>query len=101
MDKVKREEIELSVMDFFSDRKTSKLLTKELFQALTQYANSDLVRAFEDLEKSKRLLVRYTQDGDDWISLTNVGVERTGIQVGPNDYGNAIHPHPPRSSTPS
>lgn len=101
MNKVKREEIELSVMKFFSDRNSTKLLTKDLFDALPQYANADLVRAFEDLEKTKRLLVRYTQDGDDWISLTNTGVERAGMQLGPNEFVAAIHPHPPRSSMPS
>jgi len=101
MNKVKREAIESSVIEFFSDRNSRKLLTKDLFQALPQYANSDLVRAFEDLEKTKRLLVRYTQDGDDWISLTNTGVERAGIQPGPNQLTAAIHPHPPRGSTPS
>jgi hypothetical protein len=101
MNKLTRDAIELSVMEHFSDRHTATLLTKELFQALPQYANADLVRAFEDLEKTKRLIIRYTQDGDDWISLTNVGVERVGMELGSNENASAIHPHPPRSSTPS
>jgi len=101
MNKVKREAIESSVIEFFSERNSAKLLTKDLFHALPQYANSDLVRAFEDLEKTKRLLVRYTQDGDDWISLTNTGVERAGMQLGRNELVTAVHPHPPRSSMPS
>ncbi len=101
MKKEIRDAIELSIIEVFSQRETAKLLTKELFQTLPQYANADLVRAFEDLEKTKRLIVRYTSDGDDWISLTNVGVELAGIQLGPNEAVTAPHPHPPRNSTSS
>ena len=100
MNKERREKIELSVMDVFSHRGTAKLLTKELFQSLPHYANADLVRAFEDLEKSKRLIVRYTSDGNDWISLTKVGVESAGIKLGANESVTTAHPHPPRNSTP-
>ena len=100
MNRARQEKIELSVIDLFSQRKTATLLTKELFRGLPQYSNADLVRAFEDLEKTKRLVVRYTLDGDDWISLTNTGVEHAGVPVGTNDFVNTVHPHPPRSSTP-
>ena len=99
MNKERREKIELSVMGVFSQRRTARLLTKELFQRLPQYANSDMVRAFEDLEKTKRLIVRYTADGNDWISLTTVGIESVGLQLEQNESLTTAHPHPPRSST--
>ena len=101
MNKERREEIELSVMDVFNRNQTAKLLTKEMFQALPQYANADLVRAFEDLEKTKRLIVRYTSDGNDWISLTHFGAESADIQLVTTESVITAHPHPPKSSTPS
>ena len=99
MNKERREEIELSTMDVFTRRKSAKLLTKDVFQALPQYSNADLVRAFEDLEKTKRLIVRSTLDGHDWISLTSTGAEYAGIKLRPNEFVITGHPHPPRSST--
>jgi hypothetical protein len=55
------------------------------------------VRAFEDLEKKWRLLVRYTSEGNDWLKLTDAGAEYTGVNV-TLDSDVAL-PHPPKSST--
>jgi len=97
MNKERREEIELSVMDVFNRNQTAKLLTKEMFQALPQYANADLVRAFEDLEKRWRLLTRYTKEGSDWVTLTPDGAEYAGVSAPPDAQFSFLHP--PRSIT--
>jgi DNA-binding MarR family transcriptional regulator len=42
------------------------------------YAHADVVRALEDLEKQGGLLVRRTEEGNDWLVLTEVGVQAAG-----------------------
>jgi hypothetical protein len=39
------------------------------------YNNADLVRSFEYLEQQHRLLVRNTENGRDWLELTEHGAE--------------------------
>jgi hypothetical protein len=65
-------DLERAVMGCFASRRASRLLTREVFDALPN-ANADVVRAIEDLEKQGGLLVRATQDGNDWIILTEAG----------------------------
>ena len=91
--------IELDVLNIFSQQDSSRLLTKEIFQTLTEFANADLVRAFEDLEKSCRLIVRYTADGHDWITLTAEGARYAGVTLSSNAAHSTALPHPPRNST--
>ncbi len=97
MEKHRLEKIEQTIFSFFASRNHSKVLTKEIFDNLTEFANADLVRAFEDLEKSRRLLVRYTDEGHDWILLTPEGAEFAG--VGPPGKSAQAIPHPPKSRT--
>ena len=56
------------------------------------------MRAFEDLEKSLRLLVRYTREGNDWLSLTPEGAKLAGITMYRRVAGIDALPHPPKSS---
>ena len=98
MEKRRLEEIEQYIFSQFEKRDTSRLLTKEIFEGTNLYANADLVRALEDLEKRWRLLVRYTKDGSDWLSLTTDGAEYLGINKR-EDYLEAFH-HPPKSIAP-
>ena len=99
MDKRRLERIEEYVLDLFRRRGTSKLLAREIFESTDEHANADLVRAFEDLEKTRRLLVRHTTEGSDWITLTPEGAARAGLpQPATTDQPDAP-PHPPKSST--
>lgn len=99
MDKYKLAEIEQYVLGLFQSARASRLLSKTIFDSTPEYANADMVRAFEDLEKKRRLLVRYTAEGEDWVQLTQEGMRLAGL-TGFQDAGepHAI-PHPPKSST--
>jgi hypothetical protein len=99
MEKRKLEEIEEYIFDLFRKRATARLLATEIFEGTEKYANADLVRAFEDLEKRWRLLVRYTHEGDDWLQLTAEGARYAGLtEFKTIDQPEAM-PHPPKSST--
>jgi hypothetical protein len=99
MDKRRLKQIEEYVFLLFKRRRTTKLLTKEIFDSASEYANSDLVRAFEDLEERQRLLVRYTHEGNDWIQLTTEGARYAGLTEFESVDKPESPPHPPKSST--
>ena len=80
MNKRRLEQIEKYVIDYFQARQQTRILAKELFDSTSTFANADIVRALEDLEKMERLLVRHTTEGNDYISLTPQGIERLGLQ---------------------
>ena len=92
------QQIEEDVFDFFKSHRATKLLTRVIFEGMSEYANADLVRAFEDLEKRQRLLVRYTDEGDDWIHLTPEVVRYAGMTEFETGKPESL-PHPPKSST--
>ena len=89
--------VEDYVLGFFRRRGETRLLAREIFDSSSDIANADLVRAFEDLEKRQRALVRHTEEGDDWVSLTPEGARLAGLPV-PEELPPAM-PHPPKSST--
>ena len=92
-------EIENYIFEAFRNRRNNNLSTRELFDDSPQYANADLVRAFEDLEKKQRLLIRYTEEGEDRIELTPEGVRRAGeAEFNVIEYSDVL-PHPPKGST--
>lgn len=98
MDKQRLRQIEEYVLNFIQGRQQTRILAKELFDSTNTYANADMVRALEDLEKKERLLVRHTTEGNDYISLTPEGAARLGLeQVNENDV--SVIPHPPKSAT--
>jgi len=99
MERLKLEKIEEHILAFFRVKATVRLLSKEVFDSTNEYANADFVRALEDLEKKKRLLVRYTDDGSDWIQLMPEGAKHAGVVAPQIVEGSPIRPHPPRSST--
>ena len=99
MDRHRLKMIEQYLLALFHQRGTARLLAKEIFESTDEYANADLVRAFEDLEKKQRLLVRHTTEGSDWVSLTPEGAAQAGIKkLEDADQSEAL-PHPPKSST--
>jgi hypothetical protein len=99
MEKRKLERIEQHIFALFRDRGTVKLLAREIFESTDEFANADLVRAFEDLEKKWRFIVRYTNEGHDWVSLTPQGAVYAEVnQTDVADQSYAL-PHPPKSVT--
>lgn len=101
MDKQRLERIERYVLGFIQKRQQSRILAKDLFDSTAEYANADLVRALEDLEKHERLLVRHTHEGNDYITLTPQGAIYVGLEHSDVENGGAAMPHPPRSATPN
>jgi len=97
MDKRHLRQIEEYVLGFFQSLQRTRILAKELFNSTNAYANADMVRALEDLEKKERLLVRHTTDGNDYVSLTPQGAAHLGLRE--PDGENAAMPHPPKSAT--
>jgi hypothetical protein len=99
MEKYKLAKIEEYIFGVFGREKKNKLLTRFIFDNAVDYANADLVRAFEDLEKKWHLLVRYTQEGYDWVHLTPEGMNHAGLSNIENAEQPGALPHPPKSST--
>lgn len=99
MDKRRLEEIERYVISFFQEQQQSRILAKDLFDSTTAYANADIVRALEDLEKRERLLVRHTTGGNDYVSLTTVGIAHLGLEETDIENEAGALPHPPKSAT--
>ena len=62
----------------FREAGTTRLPARAIF-ARGPHANSDFVRAFEDLEKQWRYLVRRTVDGVDQLDLTVEGARAAGV----------------------
>ena len=99
MDKRRLEQIETYVLGFFKAQRRTQILAKELFASTTIYANADLVRAMEALEKTHRLLVRHTTEGYDYVSLTAQGTEYLELQQMNDETDASTKPHPPKSAT--
>jgi hypothetical protein len=92
-------QIEQYILGFFQIEQRTRILAKDLFASTSSFANADLVRALEDLEKKERLLVRHTTEGNDFVSLTSQGAAQLGLaQVDFEDNSPAM-PHPPKSAT--
>ena len=99
MEKRRLAEIERYVINFIQEQQQSRILAKDLFDSTTAYANADIVRALEDLEKRERLLVRHTTEGNDFISLTSHGVAYLGLDETDVESEAGTLPHPPKSAT--
>ena len=99
MDTQRLEQIERYVLGFFQTRQHTRILAKDLFNSTSTYANADLVRALEDLEKKQRLLVRHTKEGNDYISLTAEGKDLLDLNEMDVEADAPAMPHPPKSAT--
>ncbi len=87
------------MLGYFQARQQTRILAKELFDSTSEYANADIVRALEDLEKKERLLVRHTTEGNDYVSLTPQGTVRLGLGDVERENDLTALPHPPKSAT--
>lgn len=99
MNRQRLEQIEKYVLGYLQTRHQTRILARELFESTSEYANADMVRALEDLEKHERLLVRHTTEGYDYISLTPQGVAHLGLDGVEMDNDTTALPHPPKSAT--
>src|SRR5919199_1881392 len=99
MEKRRLASIERYIFALFRARGTTRLLAREVFESTDEFANADLVRAFEDLEKKWRLLVRYTEEGQDWAALTPEGAAQAGVPRLEAEARPDALPPPPKSST--
>lgn len=99
MEKRHLRQIEEYILGFFQSLQRTRILAKELFNSTNAYANADMVRALEDLEKKERLLVRHTTEGNDYISLTSQGAAHLGLREPDGENDVPAMPHPPKSAT--
>jgi hypothetical protein len=99
MDKSRLEQIERYVLGFFQAQQQTRILAKDLFDSTGVFANADMVRALEDLEKKERLLVRHTTEGNDYVSLTAPGIAQLGLEQLDGEDELLALPHPPKSAT--
>ena len=76
--------IESAVLSCFQQHRSARLRTDILMNELP-YAHADTIRALEDLEKNGGLLVRRTEEGSDWLFLTEAGLEAAGIESVPHE----------------
>lgn len=74
--------IERDVLHLFKTLGVTRIPAREFF-ARGPHANADFVRAFEDLEKRRRLLVRHTEQGSDVLELTLEGAHLLGLPAEP------------------
>jgi|SRR5215203_4469638 len=96
MNKAVLARVEEYVLGFFRRRGATRVLAREIFDSSREIANADIVRAFEDLEKRLRALIRHTEEGNDWVVLTPEGARLAGLPAPEEDP--PAYPHPPRSS---
>ena len=99
MEKHRLAQIEKYILEFFQQRQQSRILAKDLFDSTPEYANADLVRALEDLEEQKRLLVRHTYEGSDYVTLTAQGAGIVGFDQSEIESKSPVMPHPSKSAT--
>lgn len=88
--------LEQTVLDLFRLQQTLRLRTQFIFTTLITHANADVVRAFETLEQRQRLVVRSTDEGEDWLQLTAAGTQALGLAQD-RDMVRHVVPHPPKS----
>ena len=70
--------LERAVLGVFVHRRATRVSTQTLFDDLP-HAHADVVRALEELEKGRALLTRRTEEGNDWLFLTPLGIETAGL----------------------
>jgi hypothetical protein len=87
--------IEEDVLAMFRAARATRLPTRAVFTR-GPHSNADFVRAFEDLEKQWRYLVRRTIDGVDWLDLTVEGARAAGVPALAADGPEMVTP--PRSA---
>jgi len=83
MQEVNLAEIEHDVLACFRFHRAVRLETRQVFDELP-YAHATTTRALEDLEKQGGLLVRRTENGTDWLYLTEAGTAAANVDRVPH-----------------
>ena len=78
MERRRLQTVEEYVLELFRTRGRARLLANEIFESTAEYPPVELAKAFEDMEKNKRLVVRYQQNNDDWVQLIPEGPSYAG-----------------------
>lgn len=61
-------ELERDILEVFRRRAAGRLSTEVLFHELP-HAHADVVRALEDLQKRRGVVLRSTEGGNDWVTV--------------------------------
>jgi len=77
-------ELEQRILTLFRRSGATRLAMHDILDNLP-HAHADVVRALEHLEKRRRFLVRRTEGGNDWLTLTEEGVRAAGIRGASED----------------
>jgi hypothetical protein len=85
--------MERDILDAVQRQQDTRVLTQQLFRDLP-YAHADIVRALESMEKERRLIVRQTDQGNDWVVLTEAGLRAAGLGDVPHEHDQAILDRP-------
>jgi hypothetical protein len=85
--------MEREILQVINTQKDTRILTQELFRQLP-YSNADVVRALESMEKERRLVVRQTEQGNDWVMLTEAGLSAAGLTDVPHQHDVAVLERP-------
>ena len=89
--------LERDILALIHAQPDTRIATQQLFNELP-YANADIVRAIEAMEKQHRWIVRQTEEGNDWLLLTDDGLRAAGLEDMPHRHDAAfIEPPKPRS----
>lgn len=78
-------ELESTILGIFARYRQPRLLMQQVFDELP-HAHADVVRAIEDLGKQRRMLVRRTEMGNDWLFLTEAGLVTAGLGDVPHEH---------------
>jgi hypothetical protein len=62
--------VEREVLRHLAAHARGRVLMQNLFDEIA-HAHADIVRAVENLEQRERMLVRRTEEGNDWVFLTS------------------------------
>jgi len=91
-------EIEHDVLACFRFHRAVRLETRQVLDELP-FAHAATTRAIEDLEKQGGLLVRRTEEGTDWLYLTEAGVQAANVDRVPHTHA-TVEKELPKSTAP-
>lgn len=93
----RRATLERDILKVIHDQRDARILTQQLFDTLP-YANADVVRALEAMEKQHRWIARRTEKGNGWLLLTDAGLRAAGLDDVKHEHGFVIvEPAKPRT----
>lgn len=72
--------VEQGVMAIFQRLRATRTLAQRMFDELP-FSHVEVVRALEDLEQRHRFLIRETDEGNDWLTLTSEGAVAARLPV--------------------